>query len=268
MLPGRALGAGRHGMPMGLAAVSRGLKQRLAILGIAEERVHVLRNRADPTLFRPTDRDAARRVLGLIRPTLLAVGNLVRLKSHRMMVEALLSLLAVDPVIVGEGPERAAIEAGVADRVRLLGHVQQDRLPDIYSAADLLLLVSTREGWPNVLLESMACGTLVIASDIDAIADIVAAPEAGRILKEPTAERLAATAREFLAALPARAATHAYAEGFDWQSTPEGQVTLFHEICKHRLGRGGVRHAASAGAPEHTPRRNGRHYASTSVRYR
>ena len=232
----------------GLVAVSRGLKQRLANLGIAEERVHVLRNGVDPALFRPTDRDAARQALGLTRPTLLAVGNLVRLKSHRMMVEALVGLPAVDLVIVGEGPERAAIEAlarerQVADRVRLLGHVPQDRLPDIYSAADLLLLVSTHEGWPNVLLESMACGTPVIASDVDAIADIVAVPEAGRILKGPTPERLAATAREFLGALPARAATRAYAEGFDWQSTTEGQITLFHEICMHRRGRRDVGHA-------------------------
>ena len=232
----------------GLVAVSRGLKQRLANLGIAEERVHVLRNGVDPALFRPTDRDAARQALGLTRPTLLAVGNLVRLKSHRMMVEALVGLPAVDLVIVGEGPERAAIEAlarerQVADRVRLLGHVPQDRLPDIYSAADLFLLVSTHEGWPNVLLESMACGTPVIASDVDAIADIVAAPEAGRILRGPTPERLAATAREFLGALPARAATRAYAEGFDWQSTTEGQITLFHEICMHRRGRRDVGHA-------------------------
>jgi len=232
----------------GLVAVSRGLKQRLANLGIAEERVHVLRNGVDPALFRPTDRDAARQALGLTRLTLLAVGNLVRLKSHRMMVEALVDLPAVDLVIVGEGPERAAIEAlarerQVADRVRLLGHVPQDRLPDIYNAADLLLLVSTHEGWPNVLLESMACGTPVIASDVDAIADIVPVPEAGRILRGPTAERLAATAREFLGALPARAATRAYAEGFDWQSTTEGQITLFHEICMHRRGRRDVGHA-------------------------
>jgi teichuronic acid biosynthesis glycosyltransferase TuaC len=233
----------------GLVAVSRGLKQRLANLGIAEERVHVLRNGVDPALFRPTDRDAARQALGLTRPTLLAVGNLVRLKSHRTMVEALVGLPAVDLVIVGEGPERAAIEAlarerQVADRVRLLGHVPQDRLPDIYSAADLLLLVSTHEGWPNVLLESMACGgTPVIASDVDAIADIVAVPEAGRILQGPTPERLAATAREFLGALPARAATRAYAERFDWQSTTEGQITLFHEICMHRRGRRDVGHA-------------------------
>ena len=165
-----------------------------------------------------------------------------------MMVEALVGLPAVDLVIVGEGPERAAIEAlarerQVADRLRLLGHVPQNRLPDIYSAADLLLLVSTHEGWPNVLLESMACGTPVIASDIDAIADIVAAPEAGSILREPTPERLAATAREFLGALPARDATRAYAERFDWQSTTEGQIKLFHEICKHRRGRRDVGHA-------------------------
>lgn len=233
----------------GLIAVSRGLKRRLTNLGIAEERVHVLPNGVDPALFRQAERDAARRAFGLTRPTLLAVGNLVGLKRHGMMVEALVGLPAVDLVIVGEGPERAAIEAlarerRVADRVRLLGHVPQDRLPGIYSAADLLLLVSTHEGWPNVLLESMACGTPVIASDIDAIADIVATPEAGRILKEPTPERLAATAREFLGALPARAATRAYAEGFDWQSTTEGQLALFREICKHRPDRRGVEHAA------------------------
>jgi glycosyltransferase involved in cell wall biosynthesis len=89
----------------------------------------------------------------------------------------------------------------------------------------------------------MACGTPVIASDVDAIADIVAVPEAGRILRGPTPERLAATAREFLGALPARAATRAYAQGFDWQSTTEGQITLFHKICMHRRGRRYVGHA-------------------------
>ncbi len=55
-------------------------------------------------------------------------------------------------------------------------------LPEIYGAADMLLLVSTHEGWPNVLLESMACGTPVVVSDIPGIADIVAAPAAGRIV--------------------------------------------------------------------------------------
>jgi len=166
-----------------------------------------------------------------------------------MMIEALAGLSAVDLFIVGDGPERTAIEAlarerRVGDRVHLLGHLPQDRLPEIYSAADLLLLVSTHEGWPNVLLESMACGTPVIVSDIDGIADIVAAPEAGRIVQHLTPDRLAMAAREFLAALPARVATRAYAERFDWQSTTEGQITLFREICAQRPGRQGVAHAA------------------------
>jgi glycosyltransferase involved in cell wall biosynthesis len=127
-----------------------------------------------------------------------------------------------------------ARDRSVADRVRLLGRVPQDRLPEIYSAADLLLLVSTHEGWPNVLLESMACGTPAVVSPMDGIADIVGASEAGRILADATPSGLACTIRELLAELPSRAATRLYAEQFDWQSTTEGQIALFHEIVQRR----------------------------------
>ena len=231
----------------GLVAVSHGLQRRFGALGVARERVRVLRNGVDPALFRPADRDTARRALGLSGPTLLAVGNLVPLKRHRMMVEALAGLPGIDLVIVGDGPERGAIErlareCRVADRVRLLGRLPQDRLPEVYSAADVLVLVSTHEGWPNVLLESMACGTPVIASGIDGIADIVASREAGRIVHEPNPDHLAAAIRDLLAAVPARAATRAYAERFDWQSTTEGQIALFREICERTPDRQGAAH--------------------------
>ncbi len=193
--------------------------------------------------------NAARHALGVTRPSLLAVGNLVALKRHHLMIEALTQLPGVELVIVGEGPERGAIERlahqrRVADRVRLLGYVAQDRLSEIYGAADLLLLVSSHEGWPNVLLESMACGTPVVVSDIGGIADIVAAPEAGRILADVAPSRLAATVRELLAAPPPRGATRIYAEQFDWQSTTEGQIALFHQISERRLKEEAVVHAA------------------------
>lgn len=230
--------AARHAA--GLVTVSSGLKRRLEALGVPPERVRVLRNGVDLDRFQPSDRDQARRAVGFSRPTLLAVGNLVPLKRHRLMVEALTLLTGIDLAIVGDGPERDAIETlarerGVAERVRLLGRLDQDRLPEIYSAADLLLLVSTTEGWPNVLLESMACGTPVVVSDIDGIEDIVALPEAGRILAETTPATLAGAIGDLLAAPPARAATRRYAEQFDWRGTTQGQIDLFREICKSRL---------------------------------
>lgn len=223
----------------GLITVSNGLKRRLEVLGTAAHRVRMLRNGVDLAVFRPCDRDAARRDLGFTRPTLLAVGNLVPKKRHLLIVEALAPLEGVDLAIVGDGPERPLIEAlarklHVSDRVHFLGRKPQESLPRIYSAADLLVHPSLREGWPNVLLESMACGTAVVVADLDGIGDIVAAPEAGRILAEATPRCLAAAIRDLLAAPPARAATRRYAEGFDWQSTTAGQIELFREICKGR----------------------------------
>jgi teichuronic acid biosynthesis glycosyltransferase TuaC len=227
----------------GLITVSSGLKRRLVALGVAPERVRVLRNGVDLDFFHPIGREDVRRDLGFSRPTVLAVGNLVPLKRHRMIVEALATLPQVEAVIVGEGPERSAIERlardrKVADRVRLLGRVPQNRLPAIYSAADILLLPSEREGWPNVLLESMACGTPVVVSNIDGFEEIVAAPEAGRILAQTTPETLAAAIREMLAAPPDRAATRRYAEQFDWSSTTQGQIELFREIAERRFRSG------------------------------
>jgi glycosyltransferase involved in cell wall biosynthesis len=117
----------------GLVAVSSGLRHRLVELGIAAERVRVLRNGVDLALFHPYDRAAARQTLGFIRPTVLAVGNLVALKRHNLMVEALAQLPEVDLVIVGEGAERAAIENlarkhGVA-RSRAAARPRTTRLP-------------------------------------------------------------------------------------------------------------------------------------------
>ena len=220
----------------GLVTVSSGLRDRLVALGTAPERIRVLRNGVDIALFRPGDREAARRRLGFTRPTLLAVGNLVAVKRHPLMVEALALLPDADLVIVGEGPERNAIEAlararGLANRVRLLGQMPQQKLPEIYGAADLLLLVSSHEGWPNVLLESMACGTPVLVSDIAGITDIVATPAAGRIVPRVMPENLAGAISDLLAAPSERAATRAYAEQFDWQSTTDGQIALFREVC-------------------------------------
>src|SRR3546814_20106811 len=104
------------------------------------------------------------------RPLAVSGGNLVPLKGHDLVISALTDLPGLTLWIVGGGPERGRLEAlardlNVAGRVRFLGVVPHERMPEVYSAADVLVLASEREGWPNVLLEAMACGTRVVRSE-------------------------------------------------------------------------------------------------------
>ncbi|WP_439576667.1 glycosyltransferase [Elioraea sp.] len=223
-----------------LIAVSAALKEGLVSLGAAPEKVTVLRNGVDLDTFRPLpDRAAARAELGFDGPTLLSVGLLIERKRHHLTIEALARLPGHRLVIAGEGPERSALAAlaarlGVAERVRLVGPVPHARLPLYYGAADVMVLASSREGWANVLLESMACGTPVVATPAWGSREAVAAPEAGLVLDEATPEALAAGIRRVLAAPADRAATRAYAERFGWDETTAGQLALFRRVLGHR----------------------------------
>ena len=218
-----------------LVAVSAALGEALTALGAPPGRVTVLRNGVDLTLFRPpADRDAARAALGLTGPTLLSVGHLIARKGHDLAIAALAGLPGWSLLILGEGPERARLEAlaaapALAGRVRLLGARAHADLPAIYGAADALVLASAREGWANVLLEAMACGTPVVASDIWGNPEVVRAPQAGRIVAR-TPAAIADGVRDLAAARPDRAATRAYAEGFGWEPTTAGQLALFRRV--------------------------------------
>jgi teichuronic acid biosynthesis glycosyltransferase TuaC len=220
-----------------LIAVSAALKQALVALGAPEEKVTVLRNGVDLSLFRPADRVAARRALGLTRPTLLSVGHLIERKGHHRIIEAMLRLPEFDLLIVGEGLLRSRLadlsnRLGLGERVRLLGTRPHGELPSIYGAADILVLASSREGWANVLLEAMACGTPVVASNIWGNPEVVRERAAGLIAEQNTPEGIAATARRLFTDLPDRAATRAYAERFSWDATTEGQLALFASACR------------------------------------
>jgi teichuronic acid biosynthesis glycosyltransferase TuaC len=142
-------------------------------------------------------------------------------------------------LIAGEGPERPDLERLTAelklsDRVRFLGAVPHSELHGIYASADALVLASSREGWPNVLLESMACGTPVVASDVWGNPEVVSCPEAGVLMRQRNPEGVAAAVKQLFEGRPDRDATRRYAEGFSWNATSEGQFRLFKTI----LGRG------------------------------
>jgi glycosyltransferase involved in cell wall biosynthesis len=229
-----------------LIAVSGALKRALVGLGAPDDKVTVLRNGVETDLFRPPlDRVAARAALGLDRPALISVGALIDRKGHHRTIEAMRQLPDHALIIAGEGPDRARLSAliaqfGLQDRVRLLGARPHADLPALYGAADASVLASSREGWANVLLESMACGTPVVASDIWGNPEVVRAPEAGLIYQPNTPDGIADGVRRLFAAMPDRAATRAYAEGFSWDETTEGQLALFRRVLGRAGSAGGV----------------------------
>ncbi len=224
----------------GLVTVCAALKRELANLGVEPERIRVLRNGVDLSLFRPMDRVRACEQLGLQGPTILTVANLVPLKGHNLVIEALSELPEVTLLIVGNGPNRAALEQlaqdlGVNDRVRFLGTMPHERMCEVYNAADVLVLASEREGWPNVLLEAMACGTPALASSVGGIPEVIRSPVAGLLLTDRSPQTITDSINTLLRDPPARAATRAYAERFDWSQTTEGQLELFSDILERRV---------------------------------
>jgi teichuronic acid biosynthesis glycosyltransferase TuaC len=211
--------------------------------GIDPQRLHVMRNGVDLQRFAPLPPAGMRAALatrGIIgAPLLLSVGHLIERKGHHIAIEALAQLRRVHPkatlVILGEGGERARLQAlaaqlGLAEAVHLPGAVPNAELARWYSAADALLLASSREGWANVLLEAMACGTPVVATDIWGTPEVVAGPAAGRLVAQRSGSAFAAATAALLAAPPDRAATRAYAEGFSWEATSRAQLELFRSL--------------------------------------
>jgi glycosyltransferase involved in cell wall biosynthesis len=218
-----------------LIAVSAALGERLVALGADPAKVTVLRNGVDTSAFVPQERAAARAALGLKGPLLISVGALIERKGHHHTIAALKLLPEVSLVILGEGPECKRLEAlaaslGVAERVRFAGARPHAELFAWYSAADASVLASSREGWANVLLESMACGTPVVASNIAGNPEVVREPAAGLIMRETSGEGIAEAVRALLAAPPPRAATRAYAERHGWRETSEGQLAVFRRV--------------------------------------
>jgi teichuronic acid biosynthesis glycosyltransferase TuaC len=222
--------------------VSQALADAIGQWNIAPERLHVMRNGVDLERFKPLPQDESRARLGLRgSPLLISVGNLVPLKGHDLTIAAFASLLPDHPdaqlVLVGAGPERARLEAqvralGLQGRVLLAGSVPNAELPLWFSAADVSVLSSSREGWANVLLESMACGTPVVATRRGGTPEVVTDEAAGRLVDVRDAEHIAAEIKALLRARPGRARVREHASRFGWQATSPAQLNLFRTIAQ------------------------------------
>lgn len=220
-----------------LVTVCEALKAPLLEIGVPAERILVLRNGVDLEAFAPRPRAPIRSALGIDRFCLLSVGALIDRKAHHLAIEALTALPDCLLFIAGSGPARGALEAlahrlNVSERVTMLGEVPHNGLVSLYNAADMLVLASSREGWANVLLEAMACGTPVVATDVGGTAEVLRGPAAGRLIPAQTPQAVAEAVQRLRADMPDRKDTRRYAERFNWQNVAMANEALLCDVAR------------------------------------
>jgi len=174
----------------GVIAVSQSLKNAISALGVPPNKIATIGNGIDARRFYFLEQSEARRQLGLPRDGKLAVsvGSLLPVKCHDLLISATAQLVTRHPdlrlYIAGEGPMRPKLGAlirqhGLNGRVVLLGNQANERLGLWFNAADISCLTSSREGWPNAVSESIACGTPVVATRVGGVAEIITSEEIG-----------------------------------------------------------------------------------------
>jgi len=189
-----------------VVANSRAAARQLASEGVPAGRVAIIPNGIDVSRFAP--RTGARPI-----STIVTVANLRREKAHEVLLAAAARLRLHQPhlrfVIAGDGPRLAelrdlAASLGIADRVSFLGHCED--VASVLARADVFVLPSRSEAFPNGAIEAMAAGLPVVANAVGGLLDLIDDGETG-VLVKPDDPVALADAIEALVLSPERAAT-------------------------------------------------------------
>jgi glycosyltransferase involved in cell wall biosynthesis len=169
--------------------------------GLDPERVSVLPNPA-PDSPRLPSRDELRADLGIDGRTLVFAGRLGPQKALGVALAALVDVSDVALVVVGDGPERAALEARAAElgldgRVKFLGSVPRDAVLRLFGAADASVLPSSWENFPHTVVESLAVGCPVIATAVGGVPEVVRDGENGLLVAPNDPSALSAAISRF-----------------------------------------------------------------------
>ena len=169
----------------GITVVSNNMKRRIVSLGIGGERVAVIPNGVNLELFDVMERKKARNSLEFSSESriVLTIGSQDEVKGTKYLIEAfdMLRTRKIEPlllILIGDGPLRRSLvtmskELGICESVVFLGKKPHRELPLWLNAADVFCLPSLREGYPNVVLEALACGVPVAATDVGGIPEMI-----------------------------------------------------------------------------------------------
>ena len=230
-----------------VVAVSQALASEIEGLGVAKEKIVVIPNGVDHSKFYQEPQDEACKKVGLRSgKTLLSIGHLTRNKGFDLLLHALKILTDrrkyqdLQLVLIGEGIMRCELEElvaalGLHERVRFVGAMPHHQLRAWYNAADVFCLASEQEGWPNVVLESLACGAPVVATQVGGIPEIVNASHLG-ILTERNPHALAGAIGEALDRTWDRESIAQHARQHSWDQAARDLATVF-EVARAKYER-------------------------------
>ena len=221
-----------------LVAVSEGLANAMRNLGMPAEKIHVLRNGVDLDFFCPADDRSSPKDEFAGELTFLSAGALKEAKGHDIAIRFVSQLPSARLFIAGRGPQEAELrnlakQLNVADRVIFAGVLDQDALRARYREADALILMSEREGMPNVILESLACGTPVLATSVGGIPELLLDPNCGEAVSSRSVDALAHAWRNL-----SRRGVHSrrireIAMQYSWEDTIEKLHELIMESARN-----------------------------------
>lgn len=215
--------------------------------GVAPERVHVLGAGVELDRFSPGDRGGARNALGIAGSTWTAVA--VRRLDPRMGLDVLLRAWAdvdIDDrvlLIAGDGPSGPSLRAladelGLGDRVRFLGRVSEERLPDLYRAADVAVVPSVAlEGFGLVVLEALGCGVPVVGTAVGGLGETLAVLDPSLVVPPGDPAALAArlsSAHGGTEPPPSAEACRRFAERFSWVEVASRHRELYRTLLSSR----------------------------------
>ncbi|HXJ84584.1 MAG TPA: glycosyltransferase family 4 protein, partial [Candidatus Methylomirabilis sp.] len=187
-----------------VVTVSRFFEAGLRERGLS--RVSAIQNHVDLDRFRPEAKDPALLDRLGIRPDQIVVVHASKIEPLKRPLDLVAvageigRLVDLIYVVVGEGPLLAGVKEtcrklGIMERFRFVGWVPYDRMPRLLNLADMVVQPSQREGLSRVYLEAMACGRVLIASDIPAAREVVRDRQNGLLFELGNLDSLARTIR-------------------------------------------------------------------------
>ena len=232
-----------------LFSVSSSLKEHAVNLGIDESKIQVVGNGVDVERFYPVSKEVARQQVRIPQEAkvLITIGGLVERKGFHRVIEVMPSLMEKHPnlhyLIVGgasaegdwsEKLKSMVVDAGLQSRVHFLGTMSPDKINIPLSAADVFVLSTRNEGWANVILEAMACGLPVVASDVGGNAEVVANKHIGTIVPFGDRDTLCDELGLALSRKWDHEAIIDYAKANSWNKRVDLLVSVFNTVLKEK----------------------------------